>query len=65
MKLVGRSALPAYQVIGFLGLFIAPEGSVFVATMPAMTNVIGPVGPEICTGVPPKTAATMPVAMAP
>jgi hypothetical protein len=38
---------------------------VFVATTPTTTSVIGPVGPVICTGVPPNTAATIPVAMAP
>ena len=38
---------------------------VMPATMPAMTTVIGPVGPEIWVGVPPKIAATMPMAIAP
>ena len=47
------------------GRSTAPEGSVFAANTPATTSVIGPVGPVICTGVPPNTAATMPVAMAP
>jgi hypothetical protein len=30
-----------------------------------MTTVIGPVGPEICDPVPPKTAAKNPTAIAP
>ena len=33
-------------------------------TTTAMATVIGPVGPEICEGVPPKTAAKKPTAMA-
>ncbi len=36
-----------------------------IATAAATTRVIGPVGPVICTGVPPSNAATMPVAIAP
>jgi len=35
------------------------------ATIPATTRVIGPVGPVIWTGVPPKAAAMIPAAIAP
>ena len=31
----------------------------------ALTTVIGPVGPETCAGVPPKSAAKKPTKMAP
>ena len=34
-------------------------------TIAAMAIVIGPVGPEICEGVPPNTAAKNPAATAP
>jgi len=34
-------------------------------TIAAMTTVMGPVGPEICDGVPPNTEAKNPMAMAP
>jgi len=36
------------------GRFTSPEGSMFAATTPATTSVIGAVGPVICTGVPPS-----------
>ena len=39
--------------------------SAWVVTMTAMATAIGPVGPEICDRVPPKTAAKNPTAIAP
>ena len=39
--------------------------SAWVVTMTAMATAIGPVGPEICERVPPKTAAKNPTAIAP
>jgi hypothetical protein len=36
-----------------------------IARRPTVTTVIGPVGPDTCPGVPPKSAAKMPQAIAP
>jgi hypothetical protein len=38
--------------------------SAYCATTAAITTVIGPLGPETCVGVPPKTAAKNPTAIA-
>ena len=37
----------------------------WVVTMTAIATDIGPVGPDICDRVPPKTAAKKPTAIAP
>ena len=39
--------------------------SAWVVTITAMATAMGPVGPEICDRVPPKTAAKKPTAIAP
>jgi hypothetical protein len=62
---LGHTACGAVKIPTSTVRFAVPEGSTLAVTMPATTRVIGPVGPVIWTGVPPKAAATMPPAIAP